>query len=138
LADNPTVSPLRANVTMGINPLFDIRILPSFTTLGINVNNTQGVTANAVTLITYQLQLEQLIGIIGPDLSSEAIAIAPIAGTFETPLLSFSATSPVLSSRTLYPTFLRDVPASDVTAEAMIDLCYTLGMIQVCENILIN
>jgi ABC-type branched-subunit amino acid transport system substrate-binding protein len=124
-----------SNKTIGINPLFDEDILPKGTTLSIVVNNTGGVATTAATLASYQVQLNETIGIIGPDLSSEAILVAPIAATYGLPVIGFSATSPALSSRTLYPTFLRDVPASDVSAEAVIDLCYMLGMTKVCCEI---
>eukprot|EP00937_MAST-01D_sp_MAST-1D-sp2_P005703 g5703.t1 len=70
--------------------------------------------------------------IVGPASSSPAVAVSYVAGKMQTPVMSYSATSPKLSEAKLYEYFLRTPPSDAVSTEAWGDiLASVLGWKQV-------
>ncbi|XP_022098731.1 metabotropic glutamate receptor 3-like isoform X2 [Acanthaster planci] len=68
----------------------------------------------------------QTIGVIGTGSSATSTDVANLLGLFKVPQVSYSASSPLLSDKKLYPYFLRTI-ASDVNqAEVMADLAETM------------
>ncbi|XP_028402405.1 metabotropic glutamate receptor 3-like [Dendronephthya gigantea] len=64
----------------------------------------------------------QVVGVIGPGYSSEAVHITPFLNLFEIPLISYSATSPVLSDKKKYEYFSRTATSDMFQIPAIIDL----------------
>ena len=65
--------------------------------------------------------------IIGEYVSSVSVPLATFLQPFHVPLISFSATSTILSNREQYGTFYRSIPSDDQQAQAMIDLVLHFG-----------
>lgn len=51
------------------------------------------------------------VGIVGPSPSGTAVVVATFAAVFNYPMISYAATTPQLSQKDLYPTFLRTCPS---------------------------
>jgi len=64
--------------------------------------------------------------IIGAGCSGASVTAAQVAGGSRVPVISPSATSPVLSDGKQYPFFLRTIPSDDFGSVAMVDLCQNL------------
>ena len=58
----------------------------------------------------------EVVGIVGPRTSREALTVAGFAERIGIPVVSSTATNPDLSSRQAYPTFYRTVPSDGTTA----------------------
>ncbi|CAF1419121.1 unnamed protein product, partial [Rotaria sp. Silwood1] len=63
-----------------------------------------------------------IVGIIGPELSREAVIISPVGQSLGIPVIAYSATSPDLSDKIAYPNFYRTVPPDNTAAKALITL----------------
>ena len=63
--------------------------------------------------------LRRVVGVVGMSTSSTALKEAPFLNLFGIPLVSATATSPMLSDRTFRPNFLRTIPSDTVTGEAV-------------------
>ncbi|CAF3954175.1 unnamed protein product, partial [Rotaria sp. Silwood1] len=63
-----------------------------------------------------------IVGIIGPELSREAVIISPVGQSLGIPVIAYSATSPDLSDKIAYPYFYRTVPSDNTAAKALIKL----------------
>ncbi|CAI7758750.1 unnamed protein product [Closterium sp. NIES-54] len=65
---------------------------------------------------------ERPIAIIGPTTSSQVALLSGLAGTTRIPLLSYSATDPLLTTSRQWPYFMRTVPSDATKMEAIADL----------------
>ncbi|CAI5475382.1 unnamed protein product [Closterium sp. Yama58-4] len=65
---------------------------------------------------------EKPIAIIGPTTSSQVALLSGLAGTTRIPLLSYSATDPLLTTSRQWPYFMRTVPSDATKMEAIADL----------------
>ncbi|CAF1455573.1 unnamed protein product [Rotaria sordida] len=63
-----------------------------------------------------------IVGIIGPHLSREAVIISPVGQSLGIPVIAYSATSPDLSDKIAYPNFYRTVPSDNIAAKALVKL----------------
>ncbi|CAF5127596.1 unnamed protein product, partial [Rotaria sp. Silwood1] len=63
-----------------------------------------------------------IVGIVGPELSREAILISPFSKLLGLPVISYSATDPELSDVTTYPNFYRTAPSDTIAASALVKL----------------
>lgn len=54
-----------------------------------------------------------VVGVLGPTTSGISVLVAPYLGTFHVPVMSLYATANSLSDKTIYPYFLRLVPADE-------------------------
>ncbi len=64
----------------------------------------------------------ETVAIIGPDLSEIARAVADLAGLFDIPVVSPSATSEFLSDRKRFKHFFRTVPSDSYQTRVIVDL----------------
>ncbi|XP_063063872.1 taste receptor type 1 member 1-like [Engraulis encrasicolus] len=67
---------------------------------------------------SYNQHLPNIIGLTGPLTSSESITLAPLFMVDLIPVVSYGASSSVLSEKRVYPSFLRTVPSN----KGLIDL----------------
>ena len=82
----------------------------------------------AVELIQQAFDGAGVAAIVGAASSGATMAAAAVAAKFETPLLSYSATSAALSDHAAYAYFLRTVPSDAFQAEAIVGvLVHELG-----------
>ena len=64
----------------------------------------------------------ETVAIIGPDLSDIARAVTDLAGLFHVPVVSHSASSPLLGDKTRFKYFFRTVPSDTFQARLIADL----------------
>ena len=83
---------------------------------------TKGDVMNALSNTCSQVSTENIVGIVGPELSRESHSIALFAARIGIPVISFAATDPELSDRSSYRTFYRTVPSDNAAALALVDL----------------
>ncbi|XP_070571776.1 metabotropic glutamate receptor 3-like [Ptychodera flava] len=67
-------------------------------------------------------QRENIVGIIGPPLSANAIPTSKLLNLFHLPQISHAATSDALSDKATHPYFLRTVPPEGQRAKAIVEL----------------
>ena len=65
---------------------------------------------------------DNVIGVIGPEVSSRSILTASLFGAYNIPQISFAATADALSDKATYPFFSRVIPPNKFQAEAMVSL----------------
>ncbi|CAH1795207.1 unnamed protein product [Owenia fusiformis] len=68
------------------------------------------------------IDMNRVVGFIGPQASDASILVANILGVLQVPQISFLATTDVLSDRIRYSNFFRTVPSDVFTVEALVDL----------------
>jgi len=83
----------------------------------INESHFVGVDPNAF----------NIVGVVGPVSSAEAIAVSPLLGIYELPIIGLFATSDQLSDKSLYPYFTRLVSTDSFMTKALIDLANMFG-----------
>ncbi|XP_041461115.1 extracellular calcium-sensing receptor-like [Lytechinus variegatus] len=83
----------------------------------------EAITLNSDPAITNQSALL----FVGPDTSESAETVADYAQNFGVPIISYSATSALLSDRTKYRTFFRTVPSDIHQAAAVAELIASFG-----------
>ena len=66
------------------------------------------------------------VGIIGPFTSDVAMAVANLAGLFRVPIVSYGASSRLLSNRNRFKYFLRTISSDTLMAKCAVDLCRAL------------
>ncbi|XP_002716194.2 taste receptor type 1 member 1 isoform X1 [Oryctolagus cuniculus] len=64
----------------------------------------------------------RVVAVIGPDSNRQAATTAALLGPFLVPLISYEASSTVLSVRRQYPSFLRTIPSDKHQVEIMVEL----------------
>ena len=70
---------------------------------------------------------EDLIGIVGASRSATTILITRLARIFDTPIISYYATSDELSNKDQFPYFLRTVPPDIFQVQAIVDIILHFG-----------
>jgi ABC-type branched-subunit amino acid transport system substrate-binding protein/ABC-type amino acid transport substrate-binding protein len=83
---------------------------------------TGGNAMNALSNTCSLTSKSNIVGIVGPEFSSEALFIAPFSAKIDIPVISHSATDPELSDQSSYPTFYRTTPSDNIAGLAMVDL----------------
>jgi polar amino acid transport system substrate-binding protein len=83
---------------------------------------TGGIAINSLLYTCSLISSSNIVGIVGPEYSSEALFVAPLASKVGIPVISHSATDPDLSNRNDYPAFRRTVPSDNIAALAIVDL----------------
>lgn len=83
---------------------------------------TQGDVMNALSNTCSQVSDFNIVGIVGPTISSESHSIARFAAKIGIPVISHAATDPELSDREIYSTFYRTIPSDNTLAMALVDL----------------
>uniref|UniRef100_A0A6I8QL44 G-protein coupled receptors family 3 profile domain-containing protein n=1 Tax=Xenopus tropicalis TaxID=8364 RepID=A0A6I8QL44_XENTR len=68
-----------------------------------------------------------LAGIVGDSGSSQSILMAQILGLSQCPQLSYLATSPLLGSRDLFPSFFRTIPSDEFQIRGLVKLIIQMG-----------
>eukprot|EP00004_Rigifila_ramosa_P018620 TRINITY_DN4659_c0_g1_i1.p1 TRINITY_DN4659_c0_g1~~TRINITY_DN4659_c0_g1_i1.p1 ORF type:complete len:1589 (+),score=319.12 TRINITY_DN4659_c0_g1_i1:614-5380(+) len=90
--------------------------------------NTNGTADGAqAAMRRVLLDPDGFAAVIGPSTSAECVAAASLASVSQIPLISYSATSPVLSDDNLYPFFLRTAPSDVEQASALLALVRSQG-----------
>jgi ABC-type amino acid transport substrate-binding protein/ABC-type branched-subunit amino acid transport system substrate-binding protein len=90
--------------------------------IGWQTVSTDGEPINALRNSCRAMSSSNIVGIVGPGLSREALMIAPLGKTIGIPVVSYAATDPDLSDRNAYPTFYRTVPSDNAAAVAIAQL----------------
>ncbi|CAF1417380.1 unnamed protein product [Adineta steineri] len=81
-----------------------------------------GSEVDAIRSVCQTLSNWNIVGIVGPELSSETPITAEYGEKVGIPIVSYSATDPGLSNRSIYPAFYRTVPSDSVATIAIIKL----------------
>lgn len=89
--------------------------------------SSSAAITETVNLITQVFGSKGVKAFIGPDVSTEAIASASVAASFQTVQVSSSATSSALSNSLSYPYFTRTCPSDVYQAKAMASLVCQYG-----------
>ncbi|XP_050390960.1 metabotropic glutamate receptor 4 [Patella vulgata] len=63
-----------------------------------------------------------VIGLIGPESSANAVQTADLLSLFKVPQISYISTSPLLSNKRVFPYFSRIVPSDKLQVEVLVDL----------------
>ncbi|UJR13333.1 hypothetical protein I4U23_000351 [Adineta vaga] len=95
--------------------------------IGWQTTQTRSNAIYALSSVCQGVSISNTIGIVGPELSSEAHTIGAFAKTIGIPVISYSATDPTLSDRIIYPTFHRTVPSDTTIALAIVQLFVRFG-----------
>ncbi|XP_038058587.1 metabotropic glutamate receptor 4-like [Patiria miniata] len=69
----------------------------------------------------------KVVGIVGPMTSIASLTVTSVADLYDTPMITFGATSDELSDKDRFPYFLRTVPPDRLQAEAIVDLISHMG-----------
>ncbi|XP_026867132.2 taste receptor type 1 member 1-like [Electrophorus electricus] len=116
-------STLLPNVSIGYK-IFDIcyyiQNLPSYLDF-ISLNGQIKVEPNSK---NYR---HNVIGLVGPYGSEEALAVAPLFMMDLIPMISYAASSSTLSNKLLYPSFLRTVPTNNNEIQLIIQIIQWFG-----------
>ncbi|XP_053137033.1 taste receptor type 1 member 1 isoform X1 [Hemicordylus capensis] len=75
----------------------------------------------------YTSYLPTAVAVIGPDASENALTTAGLLGLFQVPEVSYEASSPTLSEKRTYPSFLRTIPSDRLQVEALVRLLGTFN-----------
>ena len=84
------------------------------------LGQTGGDAIDALGVTCESVSQSNILGIVGPQTSREAILIAKFGQKLGIPVVSYGATDPELSDRNNYPTFYRTVPADNIAALALL------------------
>ncbi|CAF4296832.1 unnamed protein product [Rotaria sp. Silwood2] len=103
-----------------LSQTYNIKIGGQF--IGWQTAQTDDNVISALRSTCFAMSTSNIIGIVGPALSREAILIADFAETVGIPVISYAATDPDLSDRNAYPVFHRTVPSDKVAAMAIAQL----------------
>eukprot|EP01135_Chromosphaera_perkinsii_P009448 Nk52_evm6s1762 gene=Nk52_evmTU6s1762 len=96
-------------------------VLPTITLKG-STNDSACDGSTALGSALHQLFTVKVTGLIGAACSSASVAAALVARVFKAPQISYSSTSPVLSSAADYPYFARTVLSDDFQGLIMIEV----------------
>ncbi|XP_078524880.1 extracellular calcium-sensing receptor-like [Lissotriton helveticus] len=112
----------------------DQSILPNVT-LGFTVYDTclmleyslqstvQMLTGQESPAINYQCGHGPAVSaIIGDTMSTHSVAMARILGLFRHPQISYSSSSPILSDKQMFPSFVRTIPSDDTQLQLLAEL----------------
>ncbi|XP_030319277.1 taste receptor type 1 member 1 [Calypte anna] len=78
-------------------------------------------------LSTFRNYEPQAVAVIGPDCSDVALTTAAVLSVFLVPVISYEASSEVLSQKRLYPSFLRTIPSDGQQVKAIFQLMKNFG-----------
>lgn len=103
----------------------------------IEFNTTTALEAVDHTLLMTRASVRctsgtRVMGVIGPAYSSHALISGQLASLARVPMISNSATSPVLADRRRYPYFVRTTPSDADSSVAITALVKELGWKSVC------
>ena len=130
------VAAARVNADQSLLPGHTLR-LTEVDISGVRSLSDAGLKAAYAQSISATVHETDCVAVIGCGYSSEAIVFAPLLG--DLPLLSHSATSPVLSDTTAFPRFVRMPPSDTVQAKAIADVLLALGHTTIgvimCEDV---
>ncbi|KAL8198645.1 UNVERIFIED_CONTAM: hypothetical protein K2H54_019460 [Gekko kuhli] len=116
---------LLPNVTLGYE-IYDIcsQVTNLYATLGLLSQGAEGCHSHQHIPVAdnYTGYLPKAVAVIGPDRSENALITASLLGIFLMPEISYEASSPLLSLKRAYPSFLRTIPSDRLQAEALVSL----------------
>ncbi|XP_048205966.1 taste receptor type 1 member 1 [Perognathus longimembris pacificus] len=69
----------------------------------------------------------RVVAAIGPDTTDHAVTTAALLSPFLVPLISYEASSVALSTKRLYPSFLRTIPSDQHQVEVLVLLLQSFG-----------
>jgi len=90
--------------------------------IGWQVLQTDSTTLGPLISACRIMPTSNIVGIVGPAFSNQAANIATLAGIVGIPAISYGATDPALSNKTIYPAFYRTVPSDYAAALAITKL----------------
>lgn len=90
--------------------------------IGWHIEQTSGKVIDSLRSTCLAVLKSNVVGIVGPGSSQEAHTIAVFADTIGIPIVSYTATDPDLSSRSMYPAFYRTIPSDTSAALAIVQL----------------
>ncbi|XP_063001495.1 taste receptor type 1 member 1 [Elgaria multicarinata webbii] len=127
-------SRLLPNITLGYE-IYDT-CLPSATmyaTLSVLSQAGDGCRGprHVAVATNYTRYQPKAVAAIGPDNSQNALLTASLLGIIQMPEVSYEASSPTLSLKRIYPSFLRTIPSDRLQVHALVRLLKTFGWIWV-------
>ncbi|XP_061458093.1 taste receptor type 1 member 1 [Rhineura floridana] len=127
-------SSLLPNVTLGYE-IYDTCCLSAtiYATLSLLSQGGDGCCSNRYLTVAanYTFYVPKAVAAIGPDTSENAIMTASLLGIFRMPQVSYEASSPTLSNKHIFPSFLRTIPSDCLQVDAMVRLLETFKWIWV-------
>ncbi|CAF3646426.1 unnamed protein product [Rotaria sp. Silwood1] len=83
---------------------------------------TSGNIIDAMSDICLSVSKSNIVGIVGPELSREAILVGPFGEKLGIPVISYAATDPDLSDLTINHNIYRTVPSDNIAASSLVKL----------------
>ncbi len=80
-------------VNLAVQQINDAHYLGDATTLNVQFEDSTGTAEQAINAMTKLVEEDQVVAVIGPTLSSEAVAADPVAGDVGVPVLGVSNTA---------------------------------------------
>ncbi|XP_060115139.1 taste receptor type 1 member 1 [Heteronotia binoei] len=121
---------LLPNVTLGYE-IYDVcsELTNLYATLSLLSQGVKGCNSHQRIPIAdnYTSYLPKTVALIGPDRSEYALITASLLGILLMPEVSYEASSPLLSLKRTYPSFLRTIPSDRLQAEALVSLLKAFG-----------
>jgi len=112
------------------NVSWQVPVMPSGSRLRTLFVNTPTVMSELIPSVAALINSGIVGGCISTD-STTTILVENILSPYSIPLLSSAASSPMLSNKTLYPTFLRSIPPDDFQGIALLQLCLYYGWTEI-------
>ncbi|XP_075802811.1 taste receptor type 1 member 1 isoform X2 [Microtus pennsylvanicus] len=128
----------------GIEEINNSTVLLPNVSLGYELYDVCSESANVYALLRVLAQQEtdhialqrdlhnyssKVVALIGPDNTDHAVTAAALLGPFLMPLISYEASSVMLSSKRQYPSFLRTIPSDKHQVKVMVLLLQSFGWV---------
>ncbi|XP_077168881.1 taste receptor type 1 member 1 [Paroedura picta] len=125
IAEINNASHLLPNVTLGYD-IYDTcsQLNNLYATLSLLSQGAEGCHSqrHLPVMGNYTGYQPKAVAVIGPDSSEFSLITAGLLGIFLMPEISYESTSPMLSQKRAYPSFLRTIPSDHLQAEALVSL----------------
>jgi branched-chain amino acid transport system substrate-binding protein len=123
--------PQRQAVELAVQQVNDLAFLGDGVTLDVIFEDSTGDATQAINAVTKLVEQDQVVAVIGPTLSTEAVAAAPVAQEAGTPILGVSNTASGLRELIGEYYFRDSLPEAVVIPGTIAQATDALGLTQV-------